>query len=103
MPDLIDEMDHIEHLSRATIQVTPPRLEVLRDIANLISLAICALVLIFYEYGAYLDSQGNTKKGPVCDPRVLFAMQILGYVQLAFAIILVIGELITRGSLIMKS
>jgi len=48
LPKLVDEMNHIEHLSHATLQITPSRLDLLRDISTIIALICSALILFFY-------------------------------------------------------
>jgi rubrerythrin len=40
VPDLIDEMNHNEELSRATLQITPKKLMYLKDFSTLIGLII---------------------------------------------------------------
>jgi hypothetical protein len=64
VPELVDEMEHIEVLSHATIQITPSRLGLLRDVSNLMGVAICGLVLIFYYYGAVFADDGTPIVGP---------------------------------------
>jgi len=103
VPELVDEMTHIEHLSRSTIQITPTRLNIIRDFSTILALVCCALVLAFYEYGLELDESGNYLLGPTADPDVLFGIKILGYIQFCTAIMILIGELITRAHLIIRS
>ena len=64
VPELVDEMEHIEMLSKSTIQITPNRLNALRDCSTLLALAACALVLIFYEYNVEFDENGDALLGP---------------------------------------
>jgi len=103
VPELVDEMEHIEVLSHSSLQITPPRLNFLRDISTLIALAVSALVLAFYKYGIEYDDAGNAKIGPTVDPNISLIIKILGYVQFCTAISLLIGQLITRAHLIIKS
>ena len=103
VPEIVDEMEHIEKLSSATIQITPTRLNSLRDISNIIAFTACTLVLIFYEYGVYYDDAGNPFLGPTANSTVLLVIKVLGWTQFCTAILLMIGMLITRGHLIMKS
>ena len=91
VPELVDEMEHIEVLSHSSIQITPTRLNFLRDISTLIALAVSALVLIFYEYGIEYDEAGNAKIGPTVDARISLTIKVLGYVQFCTAISLLIG------------
>lgn len=48
--DLIDEMNHLEKLYRSSFQITPGRLNVIRDASTLIALVINILILIYYKY-----------------------------------------------------
>ena len=68
VPELVDEMHHIEMLSKASIEITPQRLNFLRDISNFIAVTISALVLLFYEYGLQFDADGDATLGPVVNP-----------------------------------
>ena len=51
IPEIVDEMEHIEMLSKSTIEITPTRLNALRDVSTVIALAVCVLLFNFYEYG----------------------------------------------------
>jgi hypothetical protein len=103
VPELVDEMEHIETLSKSSIQITPTRLNALRDFSTLLALAVCSLVLIFYEYGIDFDAEGNASLGPTAPPPIKEAISILGYIQLCTAFLLLMGELYTRSHLIIKS
>lgn len=106
VPEMVDEMEHIEVLSRATIQITPERLAMLRDFSNLLSLAICVIMIAYYEYAVTFNSDGLPFVGPVIPDssyQATIAMLALGYLQIAVAVCLLLGQLITRAHLIMKS
>jgi len=62
---MVDEMEHIEVLSRATIQITPERLALLRDSSNILAFAICIIMISFYEYAVTFDSEGLPAVGPI--------------------------------------
>jgi hypothetical protein len=47
VPDLIDEMNHNEELSRAILQITPKRLMALKDFSTVVSLIINSIYLLF--------------------------------------------------------
>jgi hypothetical protein len=51
VPDIVDEMDHIELLSRATIKVTPTLMDNIRLVSLLNAVALNGLIVAFYEYG----------------------------------------------------
>jgi hypothetical protein len=103
VPELVDEMEHIEMLSKSTIQITPQRLNLLRDISTLMALAACTLVLIFYEYNVEFNEAGDALLGPTAPTNIKEAIAILGYIQLCTAFLLLMGELYTRAHLIIKS
>jgi hypothetical protein len=103
VPDMVDEMDHIELLSRATIKVTPEVTENIRAFSFLVTVAICVLITFFYEYGLTTGDDGLPTIMPLCDKRISLAITVLGGLQIFLCIVLIIGEIITRGSLIIKS
>ncbi len=80
VPELVDEMEHIEKLSKSSIQITPTRLNALRDISTLLALVACGLMLIFYEYGIDFDEEGNATLGPTAPKDIKEAIAILGYI-----------------------
>ena len=47
VPDLMDEMNHNEELTRATIEITPNRLMALKDFSSIVGLCINTMYLIF--------------------------------------------------------
>ena len=49
VPDLIDEMNHNEELSRAWLQITPGRLMALKDFSTFVGLLINFIYLCFAE------------------------------------------------------
>ena len=103
VPELVDEMEHIEMLSKSTIQITPSRLNTLRDCSTLLALAACILVLLFYEYNVEFTENGDAMLGPTAPNDIKEAISILGYIQLCTAFLLLMGELYTRAHLIIKS
>jgi len=65
VPDIVDEMDHIEVLAQATIKVTPSLTYNIRLIALLNALVICVLITAFYEYGLYIEEDGGLTVRPI--------------------------------------
>jgi hypothetical protein len=59
IPEIVDEMEHIEMLSKSSIEITPTKLNALRDISTVIALAVCILMLIFYEYNIEFTDDGD--------------------------------------------
>jgi hypothetical protein len=76
----VDEMQHIEMLSKSTIEITPTKLNLLRDISTVIALLICLLVLIFYEYNVEFNDNGDALLGPTAPSNIKEAIRILGYI-----------------------
>lgn len=73
-------MQHIEMLSKSTIEITPTKLNFLRDISTVIALLICLLVLIFYEYNVEFNDNGDALLGPTAPSNIKEAIRILGYI-----------------------
>lgn len=73
-------MQHIEMLSKSTIEITPTKLNLLRDISTVIALLICLLVLIFYEYNVEFNDNGDALLGPTAPSNIKEAIRILGYI-----------------------
>lgn len=69
----------------------------------MIAVTVSALVLVFYEYGLELDSEGDASIGPIVNKDIERVIKIIGYIQFCTAISLLIGQLITRAHLIIKS
>ena len=67
-------------LSKSSIEITPTKLNALRDISTVIALAICVLVLIFYEYNVEFNNDGDAFLGPTAPSNIKEAIKILGYV-----------------------
>jgi hypothetical protein len=68
VPDIVDEMSHIELLSRATIKVTPALTDNIRLYGLINALAICVLITIFYEYNIGQDTDGSSIIEPIVPP-----------------------------------
>eukprot|EP00347_Sterkiella_histriomuscorum_P021853 403332539 len=103
VPDLIDEMEHVELLSRQTIQVTPDRLNFLRDCSTLLAVGISILIIGFYKYDSIIYSDGSIDIGPTIAVTPGSVIVILGYIQLGTAAILLVGWIINKASLIIKA
>ncbi len=78
VPDMVDEMDHIEVLAQATIKVTPALTDRIRLIALINALIICVLITCFYEYGIYDELDGGKTIRPVIDNTVNIILKALG-------------------------
>ena len=49
-PQFIDEMTHLELKSHDSINITPERLGMLRDLSTLFAVMISFIVIFFYKY-----------------------------------------------------
>lgn len=90
-------------LSKSSIEITPAKLNALRDISTVIALAICILVLVFYEYNVEFNDAGDALLGPTAPTNIKEAIRILGYIQFCTAITLLMGEMYTRAHLIVRT
>lgn len=95
VPDLMDEMNHNEELTRATIEITPGRLMALKDFSSVVGLCINTLYLSFakQEYH-YLDL--------AIDDWVTDTIGYLGYIQGASSGLLIFLYAINKKNLITK-
>ena len=50
IPSFIEEMEHLEVMSHHTIQITPDRLNMMRDISTMLAVAIGAVICSQYQY-----------------------------------------------------
>mmetsp|Transcript_11847 Transcript_11847/g.18254 ORF Transcript_11847/g.18254 Transcript_11847/m.18254 type:complete len:178 (+) Transcript_11847:331-864(+) len=93
VPDLIDEMNHNEELSRAFLQITPSRLMLLKDFSTMVGLLINFVYLVFarrkYHYRE-ID----------IEDWVVDVIEILGYIQGASSGILIFFYAINKKRLI---
>jgi len=80
VPDLIDEMEHVEVLSRQKIQVTPDRLNFLRDCSTLLAVGISIIIIGYYKYDSIYYSDGSLDIGPTIDETPGLAILIMGYI-----------------------
>ncbi len=103
IPEIVDEMEHIEMLSKSSIEITPTKLNALRDVSTIIALAVCILMLIFYEYNIEFNDEGDALLGPTAPSIIKEVIKILGYVQFCTAITLLMGEMYTRAHLIVRT
>mmetsp|Transcript_11845 Transcript_11845/g.18235 ORF Transcript_11845/g.18235 Transcript_11845/m.18235 type:complete len:264 (-) Transcript_11845:748-1539(-) len=95
VPDLIDEMNHNEELSRATIQITPSRLTGLKDFSTLIGIAINLIYLIFSKRKYHYREED-------IETWVVDTIEYLGYIQGCSSFILIFFFAINKMNLITK-
>lgn len=59
-PEFIDEMEHLEERSHDFIQITPDRLNFLKDVSTLIAIAISFIVIGCYKYDRIEMADGSS-------------------------------------------
>ena len=101
VPDLIDEMQHVERLSRADLKITPSTLNFFQNLAILLAVAINILMIIFYERSS-LGSSGYIYSGATIPDAVDITLMVLGITQAVIAVIILIGWYVTKAVLLMK-
>ncbi len=96
-------MNYVEVLSHKTIQITPARLNFLRDCSTMIALAVSIIMLLFYRYDKELQEEGNYLDRPVIPELAENVMSYLGFIQLATSISLLLGFIYTKSTLIISN
>jgi len=102
-PDLIDEMEHVEKLSRQTIQVTPQRLQKIRDFSNIIAIFVCLIMLRGYSYKYYENEDTSFDFSPYINPIYDQIISYLSHTQLFTSLLLVFGYIYIKSQLLIKS
>jgi hypothetical protein len=59
IPFFIEEMDHLEIMSHAFIQITPKRLNYLRDLSTLIAVMVSVVIIFGYKYSYQPQTDNN--------------------------------------------
>jgi len=93
VPDLIEEMQHNEQLSRKTIKITPRTKEVVFTISCIVSMAINLLILCFWDRG-FPDV-----KEIIIPEWADDAVYYLGYVQMGLSSLVLLFYLISQSAL----
>ena len=60
LPGFEEEMDHLEIMSHARIQITPQRLNYMRDFSTLMALVIGGVIISSYKYDFLPNDDGST-------------------------------------------
>jgi len=101
--DLIDEMNQVEMLARARVQITPQRLSFLRDISFLIALVMNVIMLVYFKYEQQPREDGAINIKPSIPDWANLTIDVLGYVQLGLSILILLCWCITKAALVTKS
>lgn len=96
VPDLIDEMNHNEELSRAVLQITPRRLMLMKDFSTVVGL------LINFIYLCFAKRKYHYREMDIAD-WVVESIEILGYIQGASSAILIFFYVINKKRLITQN
>ena len=95
IPNLIDNMKHVEKLSRALIQITPSKISFIRDLSTLISFIINVLMIIYYKQELVPQTDGSSVYQPVIVAWASDAISWLGLLQCITSLTMLIGWLYT--------
>lgn len=60
MPGFLDEMQHLEERSHDFIQITPDKLNFLKDASTCIAVSVSFIVIVFYKYIRIEKSDGSS-------------------------------------------
>jgi hypothetical protein len=73
-------MEHLEAKSHDIINLTPERINMLRDFSTLIAVAVSGVVISFYKYEKVQIEDGSYDYTSQIDPIPQTIMDYLGYV-----------------------
>ena len=102
VPGFIDEMDHLEEMTRRLIKLPPVLVLKIRDLSTILAVAIAFVIVWQYRYAKVLRPDGAYLYQPYIPPYYDFVMSIFGYIQLFSASFLVIGFFINQKNLVIK-
>jgi hypothetical protein len=95
-------MEHLEACSHDFIEISPERLDFLRDFSTGIAVAISFLVIGFYRYDRKETADGSSDYVATIDDFPDMIMTYLGMIQLASSILLLTGFAYNNSSIIVK-
>lgn len=97
-----DEMEHLEACSHDVIEISPERLDFLRDFSTALAVAISFIVVGFYRYDRIETADGSSDYIAYIDDLPLQVTTYLGYAQLVSSILLLVGFAYNNNSIIVK-
>jgi hypothetical protein len=97
-----DEMEHLERCSHDVIEISPERLDFLRDFSTGIAVAISFIVIGFYRYDRIERADGSSDYRPTIGEGPLVLIEYLGYAQLITAFMLLFGFAYNNNTIIVK-
>jgi hypothetical protein len=97
-----DEMEHLEACSHDVVEITPDRLDFLRDLSTVFAVCISFLVMGFYRYDRKETADGSSDYVATIDDFPNMVMSWIGYAQLVSSILLLVGFAYNNSSIIVK-
>lgn len=97
-----DEMEHLERCSHDMIEISPSRLNFLRDMSTIIAVTISFIVIGFYRYDRIERADGSSDYRPTISEGPRMIIEYLGYVQLVTAFMLLFGYAYNNNTIIVK-
>ena len=95
-------MEHLEACSHDVIEISPERLDFLRDFSTGIAVAISFIVIGFYRYDRIETADGSSNYVATIDDIPFKIITYLGYTQLVSSILLLVGFAYNNNSIIVK-
>lgn len=102
VPSFIDEMDHLEEMTRRIIKLPPFIVFKIRDLSTILAVAIAFIIISNYKYEKVLQPDGAYDYMPYITPYNQFLIKIFGYIQLVSSSLLVLGFFINQKNLVIK-
>lgn len=97
-----DEMEHLEACSHDLIEISPERLEFIRDFSTLLAVAISFICIAFYRYDRIQRADGAADYLAYIDEIPDYGIAYLGYAQLVSALLLLVGFSYNNNSIIVQ-
>ena len=91
MPGFIDEMDHLEAMTRSIIKLPPSLVFKIRDVSTVMAVAIAFIIVWQYRYEKVLRPDGAYFYRAYIPPYYEFMIKVFGMCQLFSSSFLLIG------------
>lgn len=97
-----DEMEHLERCSHDIIEISPKRLDFLRDLSTSFAVTISFICIGFYKYDRIERADGSSDYQPTISDGPNMIIEYLGYCQLITAFMLLFGFAYNNTDIIVK-